>query len=405
MLGRIRDRNIRLVYCTILLVGVAYGVYVSLLAIHLDARGFSKHAIGSFAAWFAGGIIALSLPVGAVLRRISGKRTLTASLLGYAACAATFPYLDSYLAIAVARFVDGAFSVGVWVSCETILLLRAERGQKALVTSLYAMAIAVGYVIGPIAAKIVVAYASITHAFVASSALALLAAVVALRLDGDPPLRDDLPSIVPSSERSRTTLWRTKTSCFATFAYGYFQASVVLFLPLFLVEEKGVSPQRTILVPAFFAAGMLLFSSVAGRLGDNFGHLRVMRALASVGLVMICGFVFLPSYALMCSAVFVAGATLASISPVSLALQGVVTEPEKLARANGIYNFFYAAGMLLGPPLSSLVYGSVGGAAMLLHLASIWAAFVAFTLVFAADDPAYLGGSSRSRHERETLPT
>src|SRR5215471_3115473 len=105
---RITDRNIRTVYVAIFLVGIAYGVYVSLLAIHLDARGFSKQAIGSLAAWFASGIIALSIPMGAILRRVPAKVALTLSLLGYAACAAVFPSLRAYPHLAGARFLDGA---------------------------------------------------------------------------------------------------------------------------------------------------------------------------------------------------------------------------------------------------------------------------------------------------------
>ena len=50
------------------------------------------------------------------------------------------------------------------------------------------------------------------------------------------------------------SLWAHKTSCLATFAYGYFQASVVLFLPLFLIEAKDVPKEQTILITAFFAA-------------------------------------------------------------------------------------------------------------------------------------------------------
>ena len=50
---------------------------------------------------------------------------------------------------------------------------------------------------------------------------------------------------------------------------------------LALIEKKGIEEARTILIPAFFAAGMLLFSNYAGRLGDRRGHLGVMRALAS----------------------------------------------------------------------------------------------------------------------------
>jgi MFS family permease len=184
-------------------------------------------------------------------------------------------------------------------------------------------------------------------------------------------------------------LWRVKTSCFGTFAYGYFQASVVLFLPLYLIEVKHVPTEKTIFVTAFFAGGMLAMSTVAGWLGDRHGHLLVMRILASVGACMVASFVFLPTFPLMCAAVFMAGATLASISPVSLALQGVVTPRAELGRANAFYNAAYAAGMLVGPALSSFLFTRWGGAVMLFHLAALWVAFVVFTLVFAADDPRH----------------
>jgi hypothetical protein len=73
---------------------------------------------------------------------------------------------------------------------------------------------------------------------------------------------------------------------------------------------------------------------------------------------------------------------------VSLALQGVVTPKQDLARANALYNASYAAGMLLGPPASSAIFARFGGGPMLLHLAGLWTAFVVFTVACAADDPA-----------------
>jgi MFS family permease len=182
--------------------------------------------------------------------------------------------------------------------------------------------------------------------------------------------------------------WRIKTSCFGTFAYGYFQASVVLFLPIFLEREKHVAEDLTKLIPLFFAAGMLLFSNYAGRLGDRYGHLLLMRVLGAIGMLMVLGFAWLDAYPLMCAAVFVAGASLASISPISLALQGVVARPAEYERGTSMYNACYAAGMLLGPPISSYLFEHSGGAVMLEQLAAMWAAFVAFALVFRADDPA-----------------
>lgn len=408
MLTRIRDRNIWVIYATILLLGIAYGTSIAVLAIHLDAHGIEKSEMGALAAAFAMGIITFAMPAGAVIARLGAKRTLFGALLGYAACVASFPFLDTLPWLALARFFDGAFSVHVWVAAETALLSRASKDDKGFVMSLYAISLAVGYVVGPILARVVAHEASTTPAFLTAGLLAAFAAGLvrfAYESSGPRAVSHDehaLPVHDASAEDPvgsvRSVFWRTKTSCLATFSYGYFQASVVLFLPLYLIEDKHVPKDRTILVTAFFAAGMLTLSTWAGRLGDKHGYLRVMRVLGAVGGAMVASFAWLDSFAVMCLAVFVAGATLASISPVSLALQGVAVKPAELGRANALYNGSYALGMLLGPPLSGALFTKWGGATMLLHLAVGWAAFVAFTIVFAADDP-------RTPHKSERLTT
>jgi MFS family permease len=249
-------------------------------------------------------------------------------------------------------------------------------------------------VVGPIVARGVVVVAPMQGAFVVSAVLAAIAtAITAATLE--------------EAEKEGTTghglghgdhlaggmsagriVWRIKTSCFATFCYGYFQASVVLFLPLYLKGEKLIEEELVVLVPAFFAGGLLVFSNVAGRIGDRVGHLAVMRVLAVVGGLMVLSFVWLDTFPWMAAAVFVAGGTLATISPVSLGLQGVVVDAGDYGRANGIYNAFYAGGMLMGPPISGLIMKVEGGGAMLVHLAVLWGAFVVFTVVFRRDDPA-----------------
>lgn len=398
MLRRIPDPNIWIIYAAILLLGVAYGVSIAVLAIHLDAHHIPKLAMGGLAASFALGIVSFAIPAGWAIARFGAKKTLLVALVGYAACVTAFPFLETVPALSVARFFDGAFSVGVWVAAETALLSRSDASNKAFVMSLYAMSLAVGYVLGPILATALVPAFGSGATFIAAGVLACIAAgIVLARLEAGSAARAghaEAPADQGPASPALSVVWRTKTSCFATFSYGYFQASVVLFLPLYLIEQKSVPEGRTILVTAFFAAGMLAASAMVSRLGDRFGHLLVMRVLGTIGGLMVASFVLLSSFTWMCAAVFVAGATLASISPVSLALQGVVTPPRDLGRANAFYNAAYAAGMLVGPPISSFLFTRAGGGTMLLHLAALWAAFVGFTLVFAADDP-------RARARRE----
>jgi len=380
------------VYATILLLGTAYGASLSVTPLELAKLHFDKRQIGTLAIAFAGGIVAMSIPAGALVRRASAKTTLLGCLLVYAAAVALFPLQTTWIGTAVVRALDGASSVGVWVACETVLLARSDKKHKALVMSLYAMAIAIGYVLGSGLARGLVLFAEYEHVFFVASGIALAAfGLVFVGLDRSAHSTADTPAehALETSELPASALfWRIKTSCLATFSYGYFQAAVVLFLPLYLIESKHVAERDTTIITAFFAGGMLLFSSVAARLGDRLGHLRVMGVLATVGIAMILGFVYLSSWKAMCAAIFVAGATLASISPVSLALQGHVVEPRDYSRANALYNACYAAGMLLGPPISSAIMTSRGGPAMLYHFAVMWGVFVVATLVFAADDPA-----------------
>jgi MFS family permease len=387
---------------------MAYGTSIALTPLHLHDIGYEKREIGRLAAFFASGIVLFSLPMGGLVRRFSAKRTLSVALLGYAIAVALFPFMKGFAAIALARFFDGAFSVGIWVSSETIVIARAEDHQKAYVTSLYALFMAVGYVVGPLVARVIVSFAPMYVGFLSAMGFALAAIIVVLtrlnvdvRTHGhdahDSVATDDTPRM-PMGEIVR----RIRTSCFATFAYGYFQAAAVLFMPLYLIEARHVPEADTIQVTACFALGMLLCTNPAGRLGDAIGHLKVMRGLAVLGTIAVGVFPTLTSFPLICLTVFLAGACLASVSPVSLALQGIVIPPRELSRSNSVYNTFYAVGMLLGPPAASEIYHRFGGQIMLQHLAALWACFVFFTIVFAYDDPRARGETPALSVSRST---
>ncbi|MFO0615349.1 MAG: MFS transporter [Polyangiaceae bacterium] len=400
VLKRITDANIRAVYWAILSLSIAYGLAISVLAKFLEAHHYGKDQTGTLAIWFAGGIVAMSLPSGWLIRRFGGKRVMIGGLLGYAIVAAVFPLAgDSFYGLGVIRALDGAFSVPVWVASETIILARAPRAEKAFYTSLYALSLALGYVIGPAIAFGLVKIGGRDSAFVAAGVVALLAIVqIVFRLEdaatrqahGPSPDEAAADAAEPATPTG-TVFSRIKTSCLATFSYGYFQASVVLFLPTFLTSEKGFTDDQTVIVPAFFAAGMLIFANIAGRAGDRFGNLAVMRALGVIGTLTIVGFIVVNGVVPLFVLVFVAGASLASVSPPSLALQGIVTKERDLTRSGAMYNASYAAGMLAGPPISGYLFQRFSGTVMNAHYAGLWAFFVLFTIVFRRDDPRARG--------------
>ncbi|UJR86928.1 MFS transporter [Sandaracinus amylolyticus] len=388
---RIPDRNLWVVYLTTWVLATAYGLALATTPLVLIERHFTDGEIGATASWFGAGIVSFAIPSGWIIRRFSARRTLVVCILGYASMIALFPFLPELWQIGINRYLDGAFSVGVWVSCETLLLLRAPKEHKAFATSLYAIATGLGYFVGGGICWALVHVMSLGTVFVIAAIVAALSSLIALfRLEPDPPaLHTTEAHHGAANARDWASLaWRIKTSSFATFCTGFFQASVVIFLPAYLHYVKHVPEEDTTLVTAVSAGGMLVISNVAGRFGDRIGHLFVLRALAIVGVLVLLSFVPLTSFPVMLAAVLVGGGSLASIPPLSLALQGAIAKPSEYARSNSIFNVFFATGLLSGPYLTGRVSESLGREAILYLFASLWTALIVLSLIFRKDDPA-----------------
>lgn len=391
------DRNLWVVYRTMLVLSTAYGLALAVLPMVLDRRRIGHEVVGELASWFALGLAVFAVPSGYLIRKFSARAVLTVSIFGYAAMIGILPWVRSYPALALDRFVDGLFSMGVWMSAETLLLWRSNRDNKALATSLSATVTMFGYMAGPALSLVVSGWLAPESRFLVASSIAVVAGVVCWTgLDPDPlehhrycePRADSTEPGAAGGWREVVALaGRIKVSCVATFSSGFFQASAALFVPRFLVQEKAVPEEQASLVVAFAAAGMLIVANFAARAGDRFGHAMVMRLLALVGAVGMLAFLPLKSFPLMAAVFVVAGGCLSSMPPLSLALQGVIVRPAEYPRSNSIFNLFFALGLVLGPLITGRVFGTWGGNAIIFLFAALWGAFVLFSLVFRTEDP------------------
>jgi MFS family permease len=410
MFARLGDRNLWAVYVATLVLGTACGLAISSVGVYLAGLGFSKSGIGALAMAFAGGVIVGAPLAGGAVRRLGGKRVLAASLGLYAAAIGAFALVPADgLWFGAARFLDGAASAGIWVSGEILLLARTRREVKGLAMSLYTLAVGLGYGLGPLLAELLLGWMPLEGTYLVAAWLSAAASLlVMLALRGTPPETlghaagaEEPPAVPrgPSGDSLRALMRRIRTSCFASFAYGYFQASVVLFIPIWLTDDRGIAPEDTVSITAWFAAGMLLCTNLFARLGDRVGHLLVMRALALAGSAAVFLLPFVNDFGTICGLVLVAGATFATTAPLALAALGLMVAPRDYPRANAAYNGFFALGMILGPLTSSAIFERAGGSAMFAHLGILWVAFALFTLVHRRDLPPRPASLSRARRE------
>lgn len=411
----LRDSNIRTAYAVCGMTGTAYGMVTAVVAVYLNKfRGIDELTIGELAMFFSIGIAAFSVPMGLLIKKLSPRTMLSVALLGYAAATAIFPFLLTFGGLAAARGLDGAFSVGVWVSLETILLMRTSSAHRGLITSLYTISMAVGYGVGAVFGWIIMLTYPMPMVFVSAGLFASLAALVAyVFLDRDiRPIagsdhaveealkqRPETPAVVAAERPSILRLyWKIKTACVPTFCYGYFQASLVLFLPLFLIEARQVPKEDTSLLVASFSIGMAASVVFIGRFGDRFGHLKTVRTLVALGVLLTASLVYLPTYALVAGVVLLAGASLAPIWPLSLALQSLIVDPRDYSRSNALLNGSYGLGTLAGPLMSGYLFKHHGGEAMFLHVAGLWALALLATILFRRDDPSFRAIASARAH-------
>ncbi len=393
------DRNLWVIYATMLVLSTAYGIALAVLPIVLEERRIEQDVAGELASWFALGLVIFAIPSGALIRRFTARWTLVVSIAGYAVMIGILPFLRSYSALAADRFVDGMFSMGAWMAAETLVLWRSNRSNKALATSLSATFTMAGYMAGPALSFAVSGFVAPELRFHVAGLIAMAAAVIcAVGLDPDPATSHRHAEVVggsgvveveapPGFRGALELAWRIKVSCLATFSSGFFQASAALFVPRFLVREKGVPDEQASLVVAFAAAGMLLIANFAARAGDRWGHVLVMRVLAIAGVLGMLAMLPLNSYPLMALVFVVAGGCFSSMPPLSLALQGVIVCPAEYPRSNSIFNIFFACGLVLGPFITGRVFTASGGTAIILLFAGVWAVFVGMSLVFRGDDP------------------
>jgi len=403
------DRNLWVIYGTMLVLSTAYGIALAVLPIVLEQRKLGHDVVGELASWFALGLVVFAMPSGFFIRWFSARWTLAVSILGYAVMIGIVPLLRSYPALAVDRFVDGLFSMGAWMSAETLLLWRSNRENKALATSLSATFTMFGYMVGPTLSFVVSGWVAPEMRFFVAGGIAVLAAILcAAGLDPDPeeshrhaevPQGSAEPEVEapPGFRGALSLMWRIKVSCVATFCSGFFQSSAALFVPRFLAKEKGVPDEQASLVVAFAAAGMLLISNFAARAGDKFGHVLIMRTLAIAGVLAMLAMLPLQSFAAMGLVFVLAGGCISSMPPLSLALQGVIVCPAEYPRSNAIFNVFFGCGLVVGPFVTGRVFGAQGGGAILFLFAALWAVFVIVSLVFRGDDPRVRGRRNAER--------
>ena len=127
-----------------------------------------------------------------------------------------------------------------------------------------------------------------------------------------------------------------------------------LYLTLYLVNDRGLSPSAGGAVTAVYGAGAIAGNLTGGSLGDRFGLREALAVTKGLALISVAAFAFCPTPVLAPLALM-AGLTGGAGRPLMSAVVATGLPSEMRREAIALSRAAFNAGAVLGPPLGGLL--------------------------------------------------
>ena len=326
-------------------VGCALSLTIALVAVRLDAAGYSARAIGLNTA--AGGVATLVVApfLPRLARRLGVAVLLLVALLGGGAALALFTVTDGYVGWLALRFVVGAAVTAMFVLSEFWITTATPAHRRGLAIGLYVTMLSGGFAVGPLILASTGTAGDLPFlvgaVLFAGSALPLM-----LNARGAPRLEE---------RSTRSFLFFLRAAPAATLAallHGSIEVAGLSLLPVYGLKA-GATVAQGVIFTSLFIVGNSALQLPIGWLADRLDRRRLLAGLALAGF---CGAGVLAVIGVRSVIVFeivllLWGGIVGALYPVGLGELGARFSGADLASANSAYVMTYAAGMLVGPPV------------------------------------------------------
>jgi MFS family permease len=240
----------------------------------------------------------IQIPAGWLVDRYGVKTPYTICFVLWCLATAVTGLISTMFALVLMRFIVGAAEAVVMPASYRWIRNNFKEGQSGTAVGLFAMGNKFGPAIGaPIAAWLITAY-DWRVMFIATGAVGLIWLLPWMFLvKNDLPRREDMAaikrkasSVTFASILSSPLVWGTLV---VNFCYGYFTFFCMTWMPSYLVEERGLSLEKSGLFTFFSFAGIAIVAVIAGWLADKMiarggDPVFVRKAFVIAGFIGAC---------------------------------------------------------------------------------------------------------------------
>ncbi|MFA9456746.1 MFS transporter [Halalkalibacter sp. AB-rgal2] len=332
------------IYHIALLVGFAMGTIVPIATTYMTQLQTSSVWIGVISSSFF-----LTMALGSIylVRTINGKDVSIIIILGLvttAICSMIFPFVQSTITWLVLMSLMGMGISFNLVGVQTAMHSLTQSDSKALVSGVYSLFFACGFVISAISGPIIYDWNNWMPFFIASFALFVTSWFIYLKLKG--------AIIVPHNQK-RNVFTRVKLPLYGAFVYGFIETTVIALYPMYLLM-RGIE-----ITMIGFAFGIFVFGGVIGTipvtyLADRIGREKCYGLTVAISVLSIIGIMTFTSFTGILIFSFITGFAVGPLYALSLALTVQDLKNDELSSGTALFTFTYGIGSAAGPILSAI---------------------------------------------------
>ena len=336
-----------------LIIGIKLGTLIPLLALILEARGYSNTEIGLNVVAQPLAVILFVRITPIIIHKIGLAKSIIIAQIFTIILYFTFPIFDSLTAWFVIRFIIGFAGALAWNAFDTWMLSMADDTNRGKIVTIYNTVFVIGFASGPMVLSLTGIEGWLP--FIVISFLSFIAILPLIMLEiEDPKLPDKKSLPVFAAIIAAPTIFGAAILC------GLDDVMFVSFFPIFMIKNQFAQEIALQYVTITLVGGVMC-QPLIGVLLDKFNK-RLLLNIA-VLITFFCPILFaiyLDNFYVMAASCFIWGGAASGLFAISLTMLGERYSAAQVAGATAILVMVFEVGSLIGPLIGGRVMDAVG---------------------------------------------
>ena len=336
-----------------LIIGIKLGTLIPLLALILEARGYSNTEIGLNVVAQPLAVILFVRITPIIIHKIGLAKSIIIAQIFTIILYFTFPIFDSLTAWFVIRFIIGFAGALAWNAFDTWMLSMADDTNRGKIVTIYNTVFVIGFASGPMVLSLTGIEGWLPFIVISSLSFIAILPLIMLEIE-DPKLPDKKSLPVFAAIIAAPTIFGAAILC------GLDDVMFVSFFPIFMIKNQFTQEIALQYVTITLVGGVMC-QPLIGVLLDKFNK-RLLLNIA-VLITFFCPILFafyLDNFYVMAASCFIWGGAASGLFAISLTMLGERYSASQVAGATAILVMVFEVGSFIGPLIGGRVMDAVG---------------------------------------------